>query len=146
MNFGGGFDLVGLRRQLEELDVEMARPDLWDDREVAQAVGRRKAAVERELALYDRVESSLDDAEVLLVRKVEAGALHQHHAGFLEQFQEELPVVRDGTGGPEWFRRMDSNRDGDVSPREFLGSPETFDRFDLNGNGLLSADEAGKEE
>jgi peptide chain release factor 2 len=73
MNFGGGFDLVGLRRQLEELDVEMARPDLWDDREVAQAVGRRKAAVERELALYDRVESSLDDAEVLLELAEEAG-------------------------------------------------------------------------
>lgn len=73
MNFGGGFDLVGLRRQLEELDVEMARPDLWDDREVAQAVGRRKAAVECELALYDRVESSLDDAEVLLELAEEAG-------------------------------------------------------------------------
>ena len=73
MNFGGGFDLVGLRRQLEELDVEMARPDLWDDREVAQSVGRRKTAVKRELALYDRVESSLDDAEVLLELAEEAG-------------------------------------------------------------------------
>ncbi len=72
MNFGGVFDVVGLRRQLEELDVEMARPDLWDDQDAAQAVGRRKNAVECELALYDRVETGLDDAEVLLELAEEA--------------------------------------------------------------------------
>jgi peptide chain release factor 2 len=72
MNFGGVFDVGGLRRQLEELDVEMARPDLWDDQDAAQAVGRRKTAVERELALYDRVETGLDDAEVLLELAEEA--------------------------------------------------------------------------
>ena len=72
MNSGGGFDVAGLRRQLEELDVEMARPDLWDDQEAAQAVGRRKNAVERELALYDRVETGLDDSEVLLELAEEA--------------------------------------------------------------------------
>ncbi len=44
----------------------MARPDLWDEPEAAQTVGRKKTAVERELALHDRVESGLDDAEVLL--------------------------------------------------------------------------------
>ena len=44
----------------------MARPDLWDDPETAQAVGRQKNSLERELALHDRVESGLDDAEVLL--------------------------------------------------------------------------------
>jgi len=43
----------------------MARPDLWDDPEAAQTVGRKKNAVESELALHDRVESGLDDAEVL---------------------------------------------------------------------------------
>ncbi len=43
----------------------MARPDLWDDPEAAQAVGRKKNAVESELVLHDRVESGLEDAEVL---------------------------------------------------------------------------------
>jgi hypothetical protein len=36
------------------------------------------------------------DAEVLLVWIVEARALHQHHAGFLQQFEEQLSVVGDG--------------------------------------------------
>ena len=50
----------------------MARPDLWDDPEAAQDVGRRKNAVERELALHDRVESGLEDADVLLELAEEA--------------------------------------------------------------------------
>ncbi len=51
----------------------MARPGLWDDPEAAQNVGRRKNAVERELELHDRIESSLDDAEALLELAEEAG-------------------------------------------------------------------------
>ena len=70
---GGVFDVAGLRRQLEELEIEMARPDLWDDPEAAQAVGRRKNAVEQELSLHDRLETGLDDADALLELADEAG-------------------------------------------------------------------------
>lgn len=63
---GGVFDVAGLRDRLEELEVEMARPDLWDDSEAAQDVGRRKNAVAQELALHDRVETALDEADILL--------------------------------------------------------------------------------
>ena len=45
-------------------------------------------------------------------------------------------------GGPLWFRKMDRNGDGDVSPREFLGSREDFRRIDADGDGLISAEEA----
>ena len=44
----------------------MARPDLWDDRENAEKISRAKSSVEAELRLYDRLETSLDDADVLL--------------------------------------------------------------------------------
>jgi hypothetical protein len=44
--------------------------------------------------------------------------------------------------GPVWFQRMDRNRDGDVSSREFLGSAEIFQRLDADQDGLLSAVEA----
>ena len=44
--------------------------------------------------------------------------------------------------GPEWFRRMDRNQDGDVSAREFLGKKEQFTSIDTNSDQLLSADEA----
>jgi Ca2+-binding EF-hand superfamily protein len=44
--------------------------------------------------------------------------------------------------GPLWFRKMDRNRDGDVSRREFLGTDEEFQRIDTDGDGLISAQEA----
>src|SRR5207247_3380300 len=46
--------------------------------------------------------------------------------------------------GPLWFRKMDRNRDGDVSRREFLGTEEQFRRIDADGDGLISVDEAMK--
>jgi Ca2+-binding EF-hand superfamily protein len=52
------------------------------------------------------------------------------------------PVVNAPTAGPEWFRRMDRNHDGDVSWREFLGPLAAFKKLDADGDGLITAAEA----
>ncbi len=44
--------------------------------------------------------------------------------------------------GPLWFRKMDLNGDGDISPREWLGTPELFKQIDEDGDGLISVEEA----
>ncbi len=44
--------------------------------------------------------------------------------------------------GPAWFRRMDRNRDGDISPREFLGTHAQFETIDGDHDGLINAAEA----
>jgi Ca2+-binding EF-hand superfamily protein len=44
--------------------------------------------------------------------------------------------------GPMWFQKMDRNRDGDVSRREFLGSDDEFRKLDTDGDGLISVQEA----
>ena len=46
------------------------------------------------------------------------------------------------TRGPAWFRKMDRNADGDVSPREWLGTEEEFRKIDTDGDGLISPEEA----
>lgn len=46
------------------------------------------------------------------------------------------------TRGPAWFRKMDRNKDGDVSRREFLGTPAEFNALDADKDGLISAAEA----
>jgi Ca2+-binding EF-hand superfamily protein len=47
--------------------------------------------------------------------------------------------------GPTWFRKMDRNHDGDLSPREFLGPTAEFQRLDADGDGLIDAREANAE-
>jgi Ca2+-binding EF-hand superfamily protein len=54
--------------------------------------------------------------------------------------------IGDRPRGPLWFRKMDRNRDGVVSQREFLGSIADFKKLDLNGDGFLTAEEADKAE
>ncbi|MAJ59114.1 MAG: peptide chain release factor 2 [Deltaproteobacteria bacterium] len=64
--FRGVFDLAGLRRRHDALEAELTKPDLWNDPENARKVGREKSVIESELGLYERIESGLDDVEVLL--------------------------------------------------------------------------------
>lgn len=41
---------------------------------------------------------------------------------------------------PPAFDRLDLNRDGVISPREFRGDSSTFARLDRNRDGVLSRD------
>jgi Ca2+-binding EF-hand superfamily protein len=50
--------------------------------------------------------------------------------------------VAERTTGPVWFRRMDKNRDGEVSRREFLGDLDTFESLDVNHDGAIELNEA----
>ncbi len=65
-----------------------------------------------------------------------------YFAAFIDITGEAPPQrVRPGKG-PVWFQKMDRNRDGDVSRREFLGTDEEFRRIDTDGDGLISREEA----
>ena len=55
-----------------------------------------------------------------------------------------MPRTARSLSGPLWFQKMDVNRDGDVTKREFLGSRQDFLRIDTNGDRLISQDEAEK--
>lgn len=46
------------------------------------------------------------------------------------------------SSGPLWYRKMDRNNDGDLSPQEFIGPLAAFQKLDANGDSLVDREEA----
>ncbi len=53
------------RSRVAEVEVEVAKPDLWDDQDRAKAVNAEYASLRDDLETFDRLASRLEDAEVL---------------------------------------------------------------------------------
>jgi len=53
------------RIRLAELEVEMARPDLWDDADVAKAVSSEYSGLNDDITLIDALGASIEDAQTL---------------------------------------------------------------------------------
>ena len=62
----GYLGLDQLRDRIDELETEMARPDLWDDTDVGQKVTREYGQVKGDVDLLDGMEAQLSDAETLV--------------------------------------------------------------------------------
>jgi peptide chain release factor 2 len=53
------------RARLPQLEAEMSRPDLWDDADAARLVQTELSSINDDLALFDRLAATLEDAETL---------------------------------------------------------------------------------
>ncbi|MEO5723594.1 MAG: peptide chain release factor 2 [Ilumatobacteraceae bacterium] len=53
------------RARLSELEVEVGRPDLWDDQDAAKRINSEYAAVKDDIDAYDRLAGDLADVELL---------------------------------------------------------------------------------
>jgi Ca2+-binding EF-hand superfamily protein len=70
-----------------------------------------------------------------------AGSVARNQAAFVLSGRSPRQPAKPARG-PEWFRKMDRNGDGDVSRKEFLGTDEQFKEIDTDGDGLISVEEA----
>jgi Ca2+-binding EF-hand superfamily protein len=104
--------------------------------------------------LRDAVSVLLDDEDVNGDGRLAADEILRHHRIVLArgdgsalaavanpQMSQQIVIDDELLEGPRWFKRMDRNRDGDLSRREFLGPLETFARFDQDEDGLISLEE-----
>jgi len=98
--FGGIFDYPVKAEQLDEVKRELEQPDIWNDPERAQGLGKQRAALEAVVSTVDDLTAGLADGSELL-------ALAE-----LEEDQETIAVVADDVASLEArlaaleFRRM----------------------------------------
>jgi peptide chain release factor 2 len=58
-------DIETSRKRLADIEPELARPDLWDNPEAAQAVTREYASLREDVDMLGSLDSRLSDADVL---------------------------------------------------------------------------------
>ena len=70
--FGGIFDFDAKVERLEEVNAELEQPDVWNDPEKAQALGKERVSLEQVVDTIKNLEQGLEDIEGLLELAVEA--------------------------------------------------------------------------
>jgi peptide chain release factor 2 len=81
-----------LRTELERLEKEASRPDLWDDPEAARKVTTELARVREDVELVDRLDGEVDDAHTLfeLGREEDDDSVEPEIVTALERLRAEL--------------------------------------------------------
>ena len=69
---GGIFDYDAKKERLEEVNAELEQPDVWNEPERAQALGKERSALEAVVETLDQMSQDLEDVTGLLDLAVEA--------------------------------------------------------------------------
>lgn len=68
----GIFDYDAKKERLEEVNAELEQPDVWNEPERAQALGKERSSLEAIVDTLDQMQQGLEDVEGLLELAVEA--------------------------------------------------------------------------
>jgi len=100
IRFGGIFDYVSRKEELEEINRELEQPDVWNDPERAQKLGQDRVRLEKIVLTIDQLDHGLDDAAMLLEMAAEENdeASVAAVASDLETLEAEVEILE--------FRRM----------------------------------------
>ncbi len=100
---GGIFDYDGKSERLDEVTRELEVPNVWDNPERAQNLGRERVQLEQIVSTLDKVRQGIADATEMLDLVVE-----ENDEGMLADVQRDVDAVEAEIGKME-FRRMFSN-------------------------------------
>ncbi|PWI34582.1 peptide chain release factor 2 [Vibrio albus] len=68
----GYLDYDAKKERLEEVNAELEQPDVWNEPERAQALGKERASLEAIVETIDQLDQGVDDVEGLLELAIEA--------------------------------------------------------------------------
>ena len=69
--WGGAFDYLNRKDRLAEVELELAEPDVWNDPDRAQALGRERSSLEAVVKTIEDLDSGVADCRELLEMAVE---------------------------------------------------------------------------
>jgi peptide chain release factor 2 len=97
---GGIFDYAGKKDRLEEVSRELEDPDVWNDQQKAQALGRERARLDGIVTTLDHVAQTLADSAEMLDMAVE-----EADEEILASVVADIEAVEEEVGKLE-FQRM----------------------------------------
>jgi len=89
-------DLPGMQREIEDLGVQVAAPDLWDDQANATRVTGRLSALQGQVERFQALQGRIDDLTVLVQL-----AQEESDADVLAEADTELAKIRKAVEGLE---------------------------------------------
>ncbi len=72
MNFGGIFDIENKKERLEEVNLELENPEIWNDPATAAKISKEKSVLDGIIGTIEGLDASLADAHAMLELAVEA--------------------------------------------------------------------------
>ncbi len=97
---GGIFDYANKKERLAEVELELAEPDVWNDAERAQALGKERSSLEAVVETIEVLDAGIGDARELLDMAVEEG--DESTVAMIESDVEQLQLQLEKLE----FRRM----------------------------------------
>lgn len=99
-SFGGIFDFETKQERLVEVERELEDPEVWNEPDKAQALGKERAALELVVVTFNNLKQGLDDSRELLEL-----ALEEQDNDSVEEVIAELAELEEQLAKLE-FRRM----------------------------------------
>ena len=106
-SFGGIFDIEAKQERLEEVNLELENPELWNDPERATKISKEKSQLDNVIGVITALDDKLEDAKALIDLAVEAD-----DATLLADVQAELDEAEAKVADLEFKRMFSGEMDG----------------------------------
>ena len=106
-SFGGIFDIEAKQERLEEVNLELENPELWNDPERATKISKEKSQLDNVIGVITALDDKLEDAKAMIDLAVEAD-----DATLLADVQAELDEAEAKIADLEFKRMFSGEMDG----------------------------------
>lgn len=106
-SFGGIFDIEAKQERLEEVNLELENPELWNDPERATKISKEKSQLDNVIGVITALDDKLEDAKAMIDLAVEAD-----DATLLSDVQAELDEAEAKVADLEFKRMFSGEMDG----------------------------------